>query len=67
MPADYHIPPPGIEMVGRFSMGRFGWFTPKKLIEMDESLATIPYTVLKNNTSSLFNRFLFDETILKKL
>lgn len=67
MPADYHIPPPGIEMIGRFSMGRFGWFTPKKLIERDDSLSMIPYTLFKDNTSKQFNRFLFNDDILHKL
>lgn len=67
MPADYHMPPPGIEMVGRLSMGRFGWFTPKKLIGMDASLSIIPYTIFKENTGARFNRFLFDENILKEL
>lgn len=67
MPADYHMPPPGIEMVGRLSMGRFGWFTPKKLIEADESLSIIPYALFKDNTAKQFNRFLFDENILTEL
>lgn len=70
MPADYHMPPPGVEMVGRFSTGRFGWFMPKKLINYlsdDGSSPIIPYTVFKNNKANEFNRFYFDDRLLKQL
>lgn len=67
MPADYHEPPPGIQMVGRFSAGRFGWFVPKKLITSNGSTPIIPYTLFKNNNNSEFNRFIYNENIIKDL
>lgn len=65
MPADYHIPPPGVEMVGRFSTGRYGWFIPKKLLKNDNSF--VPYTIFKDNNSEEFQRFMFDDKTLKQL
>lgn len=67
MPADYNIPPPGVEMMGRFSTGRFGWFIPKKLINDDELSPIIPYTLFKNNQGADFDRFVYDENALKQL
>lgn len=70
MPADYHMPPPGVEMVGRFSTGRFGWFVPKKLINNmpeDGTSPIIPYTLFKNNKDTEFNRFIYNESFLKEL
>lgn len=70
MPVDYETAPPEVgkeEMIGRFSTGRFGWFVPKKLIGNDDSYLTIPYTIFKNNKNHEFNRFIYDEDILKQL
>ncbi|XP_031629591.1 receptor-type guanylate cyclase gcy-18-like isoform X3 [Contarinia nasturtii] len=69
MPPDYQIAPPDVnkeEMVGRFSTGRFGWFVPRKLFENDGASLTIPYTIFKNNKKNEFNRFIYDESILKQ-
>lgn len=67
MPADYHLLPPNIDIAGRFSTGRFGWFIPKQLIDTDEVSSIISYRIFKNSTTNQFNRFLFDENILKQL
>lgn len=68
MPADYHMPPPNIHMIGRFSLGRFGWFTPKKLIKTDQPHPPpLPYTIFKTNTGEQFKRFLVNTTVLKEL
>lgn len=67
MPADYNVLPPSIEMLGLLSTGRFGWFTPKQLIGTDETASIIPYTIFKNCSTKEFNRFLFDENVLKQL
>lgn len=67
MPADYHLLPPNIDIAGRFSTGRFGWFIPKQLMDTDEVSSIISYRIFKNSTTNQFNRFLFDENILKQL
>lgn len=67
MPADYHMPPPGVEMVGRLSTGRFGWFIPKVLIQNGSFPTFIPYTTFNNNNAEEFDRFIFDESILNQL
>lgn len=67
MPADYHMPPPGVDMVGRFSTGRFGWFIPKNLIGEDGSSSVIPYTIFKDTNSIQYQRFLYDEHVLRQL
>lgn len=55
-------------MIGRFSFGRFGWFTPKLLAKNKQIHAPpMPYTIFKKNTGQEFNRFLFDTTVLKEL
>lgn len=68
MPANYHMPPPNITMIGRFSLGRFGWFMPKDLIKSDQlHPPPIPYTIFKKNSGEQFDRFLFDTSVLKQL
>lgn len=67
MPADYHMPPPGVDMVGRFSTGRFGWFIPKSLIGDGGSSSVIPYTVFKDTNSLQYQRFVYDENVLRQL
>lgn len=68
MPANHHMASSQIHMIGRFSLGRFGWFTPKVLAKNNQIHAPmIPYTIFKTNTGEQFNRFLFDTTVLKEL
>lgn len=68
MPANYHMPPPNITMIGRFSLGRFGWFMPKELTKTDQiHPPPIPYTIFKTNSGQQFDRFLFNATVLKEL
>lgn len=67
MPADYPFPPTGLEIGGRFSMGRFGWFVPKNLASSRAFPTVVPYTLFLNNTSNEFNHFTFDESVLKQL
>lgn len=66
MPANYHLTPPDVRLIGRFSLGRFGWFIPKDLIQNDQ-IHAIPYTIFKMNSGKQFDRFLFDATVLKEL
>lgn len=63
MPADYHGPPPNIEMVGRFSTGRYGWFIPKALKQNDK---LIPYTIFKNTSSEDFDQFVLDPSLFNE-
>lgn len=55
-------------MLGRFSLGRFGWFTPKELTKNDQIHSPpIPYTIFKSNSGEQFERFLLNTTVLKEL
>lgn len=68
MPANHHMPLEKIHMIGRFSLGRFGWYTPKQLAKNNQIHAPpIPYTIFKTNTGEQFNRFLFNAAVLKEL
>lgn len=64
MPADYHMPPPTIEMCGRFSVGRFGWFIPKKLLDNNDFPSVISYEHFTNTNITGFDRFVIDSDIL---
>lgn len=66
MPADYHMLPPNIDMIGRFSTGRFGWFIPKALIRSDKFSSLIPYTLFKNTSADGFDQFVLDTKLLKE-
>lgn len=62
MPSDYHVLPPGIEMAGRSSQGRFGWFIPRRF--RDGLPKVIPYTLFRDQSTPEFKRFVIDKTAL---
>ena len=67
MPGDYHVPPPDIEMGGRLTKGRFGWFIPKRLINKGDLPLMNPYTIFQDPQSPIHQQFVIDATTLSQI
>lgn len=55
-----------LEMIGRLSTGRYGWFVPKRLLSKFHSPQPLSYAFFTSAEHAGFEHFAFDDAILRK-